>query len=165
MILSLHLTDKELIIVSQTFASALKQIDLKELAGYDDDEASKEAKAPSAPPEQTLNYLRQLEDWDGRSETSELDYFHQKCVLYLALARVVPAGEPGEQVMTSYVNFLNQPAILKESRIEWMLHARELLGLLQQKKGEEHTTPVNALTYSKNPILQTYARLMNANIR
>jgi len=109
--------------------------------------------------------LRQLEDWDGRSETSEIDYFHQKCVLYLALTRIAPAGELGEQVLTSYLNFLNQPAILKESRIEWMLHARELLGLLQQRKGDERAALLEALTYSKNPILQTYGRLINANIR
>jgi hypothetical protein len=139
--------------------------DLKELSSYENDEAATKEKTISASQEQILDYLRQLNDWNGQGETSEIDYFHEKCVLYLALARIVPAGELGEQVITSYINFLNQPAILQESRIEWMLHARELLGLLQQRKGEERATLVNALTYSKNPILQTYARLMNANIR
>lgn len=141
-------------------------IDLKELASYDDDESStKEPKTFSASDEQILKYLRQLEDWDGNGETSQIDYFHQKCVLYLSLARITPPGQPGEQVMTSYINFLNQPAIIKESRIEWTLHARELLGLLQQRKGEERAKLVTALVYSKSPILQTYAKLFNANIR
>jgi len=140
--------------------------DLKELASYDDDESSTKGPKKSSPSdEQILNYLRQLEDWDGKSETSLIDYFHQKCVLYLSLARIAPAGRPGEQVMTSYINFLNQPAIIKESRIEWMLHAGELLGLLQQRKGGDRSKLLEALIYSKSSILQTYARLSNVNIR
>lgn len=139
--------------------------DLKDLRGYDDEPETKEPETSSIWQERMLNYLRQLEDWDGRGESSEIDYFHQKCVLYFALAKLVTEGPISDRVMTSYISFLYQPAILKESRIEWQLHARELLGLVQERKGEERAKLLASLVYSKNPILQMQARLISANIR
>ena len=139
--------------------------DFKDLRGYDDEPDTKQPETSSVWQERMLNYLRQLEDWDGRSESSEIDYFHQKSVLYFALAKLVTGGPMGERVMSSYINFLYQPTILKESRIEWQLHARELLGLVQERKGEERAKLLDSFAYSKNPILQIQARLISANIR
>lgn len=139
--------------------------DFKDLRGYDDEPDTKESETSSVWQERMLNYLRQLEDWDGRGESSEMDYFHQKCVLYFALAKLVTGGPMVERVMTSYINFLYQPTILKESRIEWQLHARELLGLVQAREGAERAKLLDLLVYSKNPILQMQARLISANIR
>jgi hypothetical protein len=138
--------------------------DFKELRGYDDDDPStKESKTSSAWQERMLIYLRQLENWEGRDEGSAIDYFHQKSVLYFALARIVPAGESRQRVMTSYISFISDANVLKESRIEWLLHERELLGLLQEK-GDEPSRLLDSLAYSKNPVLQAHARLIKANL-
>lgn len=139
--------------------------ELRELNGYEDDEPStKEPKTSAAWQERMLIYLRQLENWDGERETSEIDYFHQKAVLYFALARIVPPGDLRDRVMTSYISFLNDAGVIKESRIEWLLHERELLGILQDKKGDESSKLLDSLMYSKNPILQAHARLIKANL-
>ncbi len=141
-------------------------MDFKSLRGYDDDEPdTKELKTSAAWQQKMLDYLRQLEAWDGRNENSEVDYFHQKCVLYLALARIAPPGEAGDQVMLSYINLLNQNTALRESRIEWLLHANELLGLVRDRQGDERAKLLDLLLYSKNPTLEVYARLIKAKIK
>lgn len=140
-------------------------VELKELNGYEDDEPSaKESKTSSAWQERMLIYLRQLENWNGEGEASEIDHFHQKSVLYFALTRIVPPGDLRERVMTSYIGFISDTNAIKESRIEWLLHERELLGLLQERKDDESSKLLESLMYSKNPILQAHARLIKANL-
>lgn len=145
--------------------SSKLSVELKELNGYDDDEPStREPKTSSAWQERMLIYLRQLEDWNGGSEASAIDYFHQKSVLYFALAKIVPPGHLRERVVTSYISFINDSNVIKESRIEWLLHERELLSLLQEKKDYESSRLFDSLIYSKNPIMQAHARLIKANL-
>jgi hypothetical protein len=67
-------------------------------------------------------------------------------------------------MMISYINFLNQPTVSKESRLEWLLHANELLGLVQKKGDGERSRLLDLLLYSKSPTLQINARLIKANI-
>lgn len=117
--------------------SSKLNVELKELIGYDDDDPSvNEPKTSSAWQERMLIYLRQLENWNGEGEASGIDYFHQKSVLYFALARIVPPSDLRERVMTSYISFITDSNVMKESRIEWLFHERELLRLLPNKKDE-----------------------------
>lgn len=149
----------------ETRDSAKLLTDLKSLVTDDTDEPiTEEMKAASQWQQKMLDYLGRLETWDGHDEPSSIDYFHQKCVLYFGLAKIVPPSAAREQVILSYVKTLNQDAIQKESRIEWLMHAKELFQIVRETKGVEHSKLLERLTYSNNPVLSLYARLMQANL-
>lgn len=139
--------------------------DFKSLRGYDDDDpATRESKTSAAWHERMLNYLRTLEEWDGRAEASEGDYFHQKCNLYLALLRVVPPGESLDQVLLSYLKLLSQGAPSSSSRIEWLLHSNDLFQFVRKKPRDERSHLLTIILNSKNRVLQEYAEVTKANL-
>jgi hypothetical protein len=145
--------------------SAALLSDFKSLLRDEGDEpVTKEAKATTQWQQKMLDYLRQLEEWEGRDENSKLNCFHQKCVLYLGLSKIAPAGPAGDEVFLSYLKTLDQDAIMKESRIEWLLHAKELLQIVRESQGAQRSKLLELLIYSKNPVLCLYGGLMKADL-
>jgi len=139
--------------------------DFKTLRGYDDDDPSiKESKTSAAWQQKMLDYLRQLNAWDGHGEASDQDQFHQKCNLYLALIQIVPAGEASNQVLLSYIKLLNQEGPIRESRIEWLWHSNALFRLVNKRPSNERSRMLEAILNSNSPVLQVYAELTKANL-
>ena len=139
--------------------------ELRDLRGYDDDDpAMIEPHTSPSWQEKMLDFLRRLEAWDGRRETDEEDYFHQKCILYKMLLRIAPAGPLAEQVVFSYLKLLNNSRVITESRVEWLWQVNELIRYLNEKPGDERMRLLNLLASSKNPILQVYGDLAKISL-
>jgi hypothetical protein len=133
-----------------------------------DDENNKpvtdETKATAEWQQRMLDYLTELEAWKGTSEDSEIDYFHQKSVLYFALAKLAPSGILREKVISSYLKTLSQSESQKESRIEWLLYAHQLLKSINAAQGEERARLSDLLIYAKDPALHLYGGLLKASL-
>lgn len=139
--------------------------DFRDLRGYDDDDpATREPYTSASWQEKMLEYLRLLEALDGSSETDAEDYFHQKCMLYRGLLRIVPAGPQSDHAVLSYLKLLGQPAVINESRIEWLWHVNELIRFIKEQPGAERVRLLNIIANSKNPVLQVYGDLAKVNL-
>ncbi len=73
------------------------------------------------------DFLKDLADWKKEDEETEEDYFHQKCILFRALIQLIPRETLREDVIRSYVQFLNSFDLNRGSRIEWFWQAKFLL--------------------------------------
>lgn len=139
--------------------------DFKSLRGHDDDDpTTQESKTSAAWHEKMLEYLRKLEEWDGRGEAGENDHFHQKSNLYLALLQIVPPGESLDQALLSYLKLLGQGTPFNSSRIEWLLHSNNLFQFIGKKPVEQRSHLLSMMLNSKNPVLQVYAEGSKANL-
>ena len=56
-------------------------------------------------------------------------YFHEVCFIYVPLLELVPPGELWDNVLESYIRFLKQSEVEKESAPEWYFELRRLLEL------------------------------------
>jgi len=109
--------------------------------------------------EQLNQFLTELESWNEKDERSEIDYFHQRQVLYLALVEIVPDGTARNSVVRSWVASLSDGSIEKHNRIEWRLYADYLLKLTNKSKVEERAKMLEIITDSKSSSLVLYAKL------
>ena len=101
-------------------------------------------------------YLNDLKGWDAQTEKIAADYFHQKSNMFAALSEIVPAGPARDEVMASFIGFLRENFIQRESRIEWLLHAKQLLDMAQS---EERSNVLEMLGNSGDTNLRLYAGL------
>ena len=104
-------------------------------------------------------FLDSLSVWRVDQEQSESDYFHQKNNIYRSLLEIVPVGPGRDRLVSSYVVFLRESDLRHESRIEWFLHARNLIDLNRTLKGSERTKVSEALSNGGDAILYMYAVL------
>jgi len=74
-------------------------------------------------------FLNEVESWNKDHDETEENYFHEVCFIYVPLLELVPPGELWDNVLESYINFLKQSAIKKESPPEWYFEVRRLLEL------------------------------------
>lgn len=102
--------------------------------------------------------LAALEEWDGKREKTELDYFHQKCVLYNGLIKRAAKGTAKETTIRRYMSFLNQLGFQKENRIEWFMYVDMLLKELSS--GEDRIKELQILSESSNSTISLYADLI-----
>jgi hypothetical protein len=109
-----------------------------------------------------LEFRNELADWDERTEATEEDYFHQKCVLYWSLLELVPPGATQDQVLADYVAFLRKPTVQQDSPLEWFVHVKDLLDLTRRSAPEtapQRAKVLDALRDSGDPVLRLYASL------
>jgi hypothetical protein len=108
-------------------------------------------------------WLNAMADWRASGETSDADYFDQKCVLYQLLLEAGPnEGPAGATLLAEYVAFLRQPARQQESRAGWLLHVQRLLGSTRVGAGDARARLLAALASSGEPVLRLYANLQRA---
>lgn len=100
--------------------------------------------------------MRGMDAWSPSSEASELDYFHQKCVLFKGLTQTLPWGKHRANALQDLVNFLAQSDIRHENRIEWFLHANYAINMLRSGKKEDRAEATAALASSRNPVFSLY---------
>lgn len=141
-------------------SSAVTGQEDEEQSGESDDVASTESERKQAGWQQEAAVLlSELEQWHDSQETSEMDHFHQKSVLYQGLFEMCPAGSLRERIQRSYVNYLANHNAQKENRIEWFLHARYLLNAIRNVEKEDRVILLDALANSASPTLRLYADL------
>ena len=102
------------------------------------------------------NFMTELSDWRADQERSESDYFHQKHVIYQALLEIVPTKSNRDNLIASYLSFLKESGLKRESSIEWFLHARELIDLYKSSTGQEHARFSAALNNDGDVVLRLY---------
>ena len=74
-------------------------------------------------------YLNEVESWNKDHDETDENYFHQVCFIYVPLLELVPPGELWDNVLLSYISFLKQSMVEKESPPEWYLEVDRLLEL------------------------------------
>ena len=110
--------------------------------------------------EQLTAWLNAMADWHGDGETSEADYFNEKCVLYQLLLEVWPTkGPAADTLLRQYIAFLREPALREENRAGWLLHVKRLLDSPRYNGGAERAQMLAELMDSGEPVLRVYAAL------
>jgi hypothetical protein len=89
-------------------------------------------------------------------------YFHQKCVIYYALIKVIPTdsqydGLRGE-VLRDFTNLLSSSQLQKEKPAEWFLHAKILIDSANTANTVEREKLIPLMYNSRNTILQLYVQ-------
>lgn len=106
-----------------------------------------------------LELISKVADWKPSDDTLPLDYFHEKCILLRSLLDAAPDAASREPVLTAYLLFLDQWDF-QQNRIEWFLHARELLAILGPAGGPMRSDRIDAeLNAARNPVLSLYIKL------
>ena len=73
------------------------------------------------------DYLGDLEDWTPGQELSDTVYYHQKCLVFEALAELIPAGPQREKVLLDFLNFIGNSNLQRQSPVEWFIQANSVL--------------------------------------
>jgi hypothetical protein len=74
-------------------------------------------------------YLNEVESWNKDHDETDENYFHQVCFIYVPLLELAPPGELWDNLLLSYISFLKQSVVEKESPPEWYLEVDRLLEL------------------------------------
>ncbi|MGO4882729.1 MAG: hypothetical protein ACLP59_18205 [Bryobacteraceae bacterium] len=103
--------------------------------------------------------VSKVANWGKGDDVPTLDYLHEKCALFRALLETAPDDAAREPVLGADLTFLEQWNVVT-SRIEWFLHAREILTMLGPAGGSKHSAWIETeLNSVQNPILILYVRL------
>jgi hypothetical protein len=108
---------------------------------------------------QLSRYLDELSEWKAEHETSEADYFHQKCTIYTTLAAITPKGLLFDRIVEEYLSFLTQNRHNRDSFIEWHLHLNELLRRKPQIEKEAAETLIEAMRTADDAVIRLLIRL------
>jgi hypothetical protein len=105
------------------------------------------------------DFLKDMAAWHREDEKAEEDYFHQRCHLYVNLLELVPPGPIRDYVLKSYVAFLNEFDLVRNSRIEWFWQANYLIRIVTSVDEEMRSKLIETLGVSRNPVLYLYTEL------
>jgi hypothetical protein len=79
--------------------------------------------------------------------------------LYVNLLELVPPGPIRDYVLKSYVAFLNEFDLVRNSRIEWFWQANYLIRIVTSVDEEMRSKLIETLGVSRNPVLYLYTEL------
>jgi hypothetical protein len=111
--------------------------------------------------QQVADYLNQIAGWTADQENSDADYYHEKCIVLLALIELVPPGPKNDKIIADYVDFVGNSSLYGQSPVEWYLEPHALLdrfqpGTLMRAK------LLDAFQTSGNPVLSLEVALEKA---
>lgn len=113
-------------------------------------------------------FLKDMADWTKEDEQSAEDYFHQKCLLLKALIELAPKKGTRENLISKFVEALNDFDLSRGSRIEWFWQARFLFVDAWQVDGTSSSAPrlvmnksdtLPIVDYTRNPVLYLYSQV------
>jgi hypothetical protein len=81
-----------------------------------------------------LGFLDQLDNWDAASESSEDDYFQQRCNMYRVLVDLCPDDPQRDAVLRAYGSYLKESNRGYKGRIQWISPVKDYLKIVQQQK-------------------------------
>jgi hypothetical protein len=105
---------------------------------------------------QAERLLVDVDQWSGRSEREERDYFYQKAVLYTWLLDLIPGGSLHTRTLRSFTEFLRRAETDVNRRMLWFAFVNRLLEL---SRGPYRSSVLAAMEESHQPVLSLYARL------
>ena len=103
-------------------------------------------------------FLNELDEWTAGDEQSDVDYFHEKAIMYRVLSDIIPDGLMRDKIWRENATFLTN-GYLPNNRIEWFMHAKHFLDRVNSLKGNERGEFIGILKASSNPVLRAYAYL------
>ena len=106
--------------------------------------------------EQAERLLTEIDQWTGRREPSERDYFYQKSMLFGGLIELMPPSTVRARALREFVDFLRLSDDTRERRPLWFAFMNRLLELA---RGADRQEILDALEASHHPVLSLYARL------
>jgi hypothetical protein len=105
---------------------------------------------------QAERLLNDVDQWTGRSEREERDYFYQKAVLYTWMLDLIPGGTLHTRTLRSFVEFLRRTETDVNRRMLWFAFVNRLL---EMSRGQYRSSVLAAMEESHQPVLSLYARL------
>jgi hypothetical protein len=105
---------------------------------------------------QAERLLNDVDQWSGKSEREERDYFYQKAVLYTWLADLVPAGTLHSQTLRAFVEFLRRMETDASRRMLWFAFLNRLL---EMTHGPFRNDVLTAMEYSHQPTIVLYGKM------
>jgi hypothetical protein len=109
--------------------------------------------------QQLTDFLSQLAGWTSGQEKSEADFYHQKCVVFLALIELMPPSPQRDKTLQAYVDFISNSNLQQQSPVEWFMQAHSMLERVRSTNTGEPAKLLDALQASGNPVLALYAAL------
>jgi hypothetical protein len=100
--------------------------------------------------------LVDVDEWTGRSEARERDYFYQKASLYVALLDLVPESKVRAKTIDSFVEFLRHNDEDRALEPLWFAFVNRLLEL---SRGHDGAEILHAFEDAHHPALWVYAQL------
>ena len=100
--------------------------------------------------------LVDVDEWTGRSEARDRDYFYQKASLYVALLDLVPASKLRAKTIDSFVEFLRHNDEDRTLEPLWFAFVNRLLEL---SRGDGGADILHAFEDAHHPALWVYAQL------
>jgi hypothetical protein len=100
--------------------------------------------------------LTAIEQWSGRQESAERDYFYQKAVLFGGLVDLIPAGALRTRATRALINFLRHSDTDRDRRMLWFALMRRVLELARSDQSREIFAELEA---SRHPVLSVYSRI------
>lgn len=80
-------------------------------------------------------FLEKMRSWRPEDEQSSDAFIHQKCIIYLSLIDVVPAGQTYFEVLTQFTIFLRESAVVRESPATALMYSKDILRLARKLEG------------------------------
>jgi hypothetical protein len=106
--------------------------------------------------------LTDIDQWPGRREASDRDFFYQKGVLFTGLVDLAPPGVVRTRGIHAFVDFLRHTDTDRDRRPLWLALLNRFLELARSDPSREIFA---ALEESRHPVLSVYARLERATAR
>jgi hypothetical protein len=143
---------------SKSILSAMKRLRFKSSGNEFNAQEKESAEWQS----QLSQLMKELGSWASSDEKSEEDYFHQKCVIYYALIRVIPAETQfdglRDEVVRDFATLVSGSPLQKEKPAEWFLHAKILIERANTIKPPERDKLVSLIYNSRSTILHLYVQ-------
>jgi len=106
--------------------------------------------------------LTDIEQWSGRREASERDFFYQKAALFTGLVDLTPPGILRARGVRAFIDFLRHSDTDRDRRPLWFALLKRFLEVARSDPSRELFA---ALEESRHPVLSVYARLERATAR
>ena len=100
--------------------------------------------------------ITDLEQWSGKSERDERDYFYQKAVLFTWMLDLMPASPVQSRAVHAFVEFLRRMETDVNRRMLWFAFVNHLL---EMAHGPYRADVLTAMEDSHQATLALYARL------
>lgn len=103
-------------------------------------------------------YLNEVESWNKDHDETNENYFHEVCFIYTPLLELVPPGELWDAVLDSFISFLKQSVVEKESPPEWKMELHRLLELEEAEPAAREKV-VRAVQAKGDLVMSMYVEL------
>ena len=98
-------------------------------------------------------YLTELEEWKKDNDEPAESYFHEVCFLYHGLLDIVPGGSLREHVLNSYIDFLKNSEVERNSPPEWYMQVSRLMKGSTDASSDEVAHIQNEMRARGDPVM------------